>query len=72
MKARASKAGMAALVLSACWFPGNPLGYSTDHPPAPECPESYPTGKPCDKEKMQFCTRKSFTYECFDGEWHRG
>ena len=22
-------------------------------------------------DKMQFCVRKSWRYECFDGEWHR-
>ena len=60
----------AALGVSSCWFPGNPTGISSNHEPDPDCPVSFPGGKPCKPKKMQYCVSKSFTYECYDDTWH--
>ena len=63
---------LAAVAVSSCWFPGNPMGNSSNHEPPPACPGSFPSGKPCKPEKTQFCVSKGLTYECYDDTWHPG
>lgn len=60
----------AALSASSCWFPGNPMGYSSNSEPALACPVSFPEFKSCRREKMQFCAWKGVIYECYETAWH--
>jgi hypothetical protein len=60
---------VALLLLSSCWFPGDPLHYA-DNKREHRCPKD-PEGKPCDPGRGAFCTAPDGDFECVEGTLRR-